>query len=310
MSEVKIMSNSTATSSRSRPTPLILRILGFSFRLVGTIAPKFTACIAYRLWVSPPRFKLPATELDALKSARIKKQPINNKDITTFFWGDSGPIILLVHGWSGRGTQMGPLAKSLVKAGYRVLSFDAPAHGRSSGKQTNIYEVADTINGLDNLYGPFTAAITHSFGGPCLALAMKNGLHISRVVNISPPANTAGLVKKFSLALCIPEKAENALMRCIEAKFGKNVWQETSMQNNVRNLDLPAMVIHDTDDHDVPFHEGETIALAWSNAILIKTENLGHRRILRDPETIKKVVAFIIAGTGLNQTDQTLNAAA
>ena len=205
---------------------------------------------------------------------------------------------------------MGSLAKSLVEAGYRVLSFDAPAHGRSSGKQTNIYEISETIIGLDNLYGPFDAAITHSFGGPCLALAMKNGLHISRLVNISPPANTAGLVKKFSLALSIPEKAENALMRCIETKFDKNVWQDTSMENNVRNLNTPAMVIHDSDDLDVPFHEGETIALAWNNAILIKTNNLGHRRILRDPETIKKAVAFIIAGTDLKQTDQTLIAAA
>ena len=94
---------------------------------------------------------------------------------------------------------MGALAKSLVEAGYRVLSFDAPAHGLSSGKQNNIYEISGTILGLDKLYGPFESVITHSFGGPCLAIAMQNGLKTSRVINISPPSTTTGLVKNSHL---------------------------------------------------------------------------------------------------------------
>ncbi len=195
---------------------------------------------------------------------------------------------------------MGALAKSLVEAGYRVLSFDAPAHGLSSGKQTNIYEISGTILGLDKLYGPFESVITHSFGDPCLAIAMQKGLKTSRVINISPPSTTAGLVKKFTLALSIQEKAENALMRCIESKFGKNVWQETSMENNVRNLVLPALVIHDADDSDVAIHEGEIITKAWNNVSFIKTRKLGHRRILRDPDTIQNAVNFIKYGHNKN----------
>ena len=292
----------------AKPTPLILKLLGIAFRLGGKIAPKITGCIAYKLWVSPPRFKIPNSELDALKTAEIKTQDINGHAITTFGWGKSGPTILLVHGWSGRGTQMGALAKSLVESGYRVLSFDAPAHGSSSGKQTNIYEISDTILGLDKIYGPFESVITHSFGGPCFAIATKKGLKTSRVVNISPPSTTAGLVKKFTLALSIPEKAENALMRCIESKFGKDVWHDTSMENNVRNLNLPAMVIHDADDMDVPLHEGETIAKAWNNVSFIQTNKLGHRRILRDPETIKNAVEFIKAGTKISANNNAVSA--
>ena len=44
-----------------------------------------------------------------------------------------------------------------------------------------------------------------------------------------------------------------------ENDFGKNVWQESSMENNIRDLDVPALVIHDVDDVDVPWHEGQSI---------------------------------------------------
>ncbi len=65
------------------------------------------------------------------------------------------------------------------------------------------------------------------------------------------------------------------------------------MENNIRDLDVLAMVIHDVDDVDVPWHEGQTIAKAWNRVRFIKTNNLGHRRILRDPTTIKTAVDFI-----------------
>jgi len=293
-----IDSKNTATvnTNKTHPEPTILKLFRIAFRIGNSISPKLTGCAAYKLWLTPPRFKLPASEQEAQDSAEIKHHKINGQSIVSYHWGQSGPTVLLVHGWSGRGTQLGTFAKPLADAGYQVLSFDAPAHGKSTGKRTNIYEIADTILALNNIYNGFDSVITHSFGGPCLAIAMKKGLHTSRVVNISPPADTAGLVKKFTVALSIPEKTENELMRCIEGDFGKNIWQETSMKNNIRDLNIPALVIHDVDDVDVPWHEGQAIAHAWNEVRFIKTSKLGHRRILRDPATIETTVGFIKSG--------------
>ncbi len=280
-------------NSKQHPEPLILKLFRLAFKIGGSIAPQMTARIAYKLWLTPPRFRTPKSELGAIASAEIEYHEINGKRIATYLWGNSGPTVLLIHGWSGRGTQLGTFTDPLINAGYRVLSFDAPAHGKSTGKQTNIYEIADVILALRTRYGPFDSVITHSFGGPCLAYAMKKGLETSRVVNISPPAATAGLVQKFTAALALSEKVEKKLMQCIENDFGKNVWQESSMENNIRDLDVLALVIHDVDDVDVPWHEGQTIARAWNRVRFIKTNNLGHRRILRDPTTIKTAVDFI-----------------
>ena len=283
-------------SKKPHPMPVILRLFRLGFRLGGALSPRLAGKLGYRLWFTPTRHKTPASEQAALQSATVEHHQIKDQTIACYHWGDSGPTVLLVHGWSGRGTQLGAFAAPLVNAGYRVLSFDGPAHGQSTGKQTNLYEFADAILALREHYGEFESVITHSFGGPCLAVAMQRGLSTKRVVSISPPADAEGLVKKFSATLTIPAKAEQDMLRRIETDFGADIWQKISMQHTVRDLAIPALVIHDEHDHDVSWQEGEAVARAWNNAPFIKTSKLGHRRILRDPATIETAVNFIKTG--------------
>lgn len=279
---------------QSRPEPMILKLFQLAFSIGGRLSPKLASRFAYNLWRTSPRFKTPASERKALESAIVEFHQIKKHNIATYVWGrsrqtakpDARPTILLVHGWSGRGTQLGSFVEPLLDAGYRVLSFDAPAHGQSSGKQTIIYEIADVILGLQEIYGEFDAAITHSFGGPSTALAIKNGLKINRFVAICPPATLRGLVKKFVSAMHLTEKTSRQLIRRIEKTFGKHVWKELSMTTLVEGLEIPGFVIHDSHDVDIPWEEGQAVAHVWNNAPFKITNGLGHRRILRDDEVI------------------------
>jgi len=280
-------------AKRPRPVPLILRLMRLGFSIGGTISPQLAGRVAYELWFTPTRFPTPASEQAVLETAEIVYREINGMNIATYSWGRSGPTVLLVHGWSGRGTQLGAFVEPLINAGLRVLSFDCPAHGRSSGKQTTLYQIADVLLALNDLCGPFDSVITHSFGGPCLAVAMRRGLNTSSVVSLSPPARTVVLVENFADTLAIPEKAVKDFVRRFEVTFGKNILEEASMENNVRELDIPALVIHDEDDDDIPWRQGQLVAQAWKNAGFIKTSTLGHRRILRDPSTIDTAVDFV-----------------
>ena len=280
-------------AQRVRPVPLILRLMRLGFKIGGTVSPALAGRVAYELWFTPTRFPTPASEQAVLESAEIEYHQIDRQTIATYSWGQSGSTVLLVHGWSGRGTQLGAFVEPLIDAGYRVLSFDCPAHGRSSGKQTTLYEIADVILGMNDRYGPFESVITHSFGGPCLAVAMQRGFTASSVVSISPRARVAVLVQKFADTLYIPEKATQDFVRRFQDAFGENILDEASMVNNVRELEIPALVIHDEDDDDIPWHEGETVAQVWKHARFIKTSTLGHRRILRDPSIIDAAVNFI-----------------
>ena len=65
------------------------------------------------------------------------------------------------------------------------------------------------------------------------------------------------------------------------------------MVNTVKGLNIPALVIHDDQDIDVPWQEGQLVAEAWGNAHFVKTTGLGHRRILRDTSVIESTINFI-----------------
>lgn len=285
------MPNSAKTK---RPDPMILKLFRLGFQVGGRLAPPVAGKLAYRLWLTPTRFKTPASEQKALESADIKFLQINDHKIATFHWGQSGPTVLLVHGWSGRGAQLGSFVEPLIEAGYRVLSFDAPGHGKSSGKQSSLYKIVDTLLALQEHFGNFDSIITHSFGGPCVAKALQQGLTTKRLVSIAPPASTQSLVDKYTHFLRIPNKARNSMARHIENQFGEAVWQDLSMVNTVKELKIPGLLIHDTHDIDIPWQEGYEVSQAWGNAEFIKTSELGHRRILRDAGVIEAVVKFVV----------------
>ena len=63
-------------------------------------------------------------------------------------------------------------------------------------------------------------------------------------------------------------------------------------------MTAPALIVHDRDDHDVPYAHGEEIALAWPGAELLTTSGLGHRAVVRDPEVIRRTLAFLSDGRG------------
>lgn len=285
--------------TKVRSDPFVLKLIRLAFQLGGRLSPVMTGGIAYSLWLTPTRFKTPPSEKMALATAEIRSVQIDGRNIITYHWGDSGPIVLLVHGWSGRGTQLGSFVEPLIKAGYRVLSFDAPAHGKSAGKKTNLFQVADTLVALQQHFGPFDSVISHSFGGPCVATAIQRGFKINCFVSIAPPANTLGLVEKFIGILRIPPKAGNNMIQRFEKAFGETIWEDVSMINTVKELEMPGLLIHDDNDSDIPWQEGHAVSQAWGNAEFMKTSNLGHRRILRDASVIESVVRFISDGKKL-----------
>ncbi|MGV9195387.1 alpha/beta hydrolase [Microbacterium sp. MC2] len=61
-------------------------------------------------------------------------------EVVTYEWGDGDRTVVLIHGWNGRASQFATLARELVAEGYRVVAFDAPAHGASSGRHTYIHD--------------------------------------------------------------------------------------------------------------------------------------------------------------------------
>ncbi|HMI90586.1 MAG TPA: alpha/beta fold hydrolase, partial [Polyangiales bacterium] len=78
-------------------------------------------------------------------------------------WG-RGPAVLLVHGWNGHSGQLTELVAPLVAAGRRVVAFDQPAHGRSSGQRATLIDFAGAVRAVADAVGPLDAIVAHSLG--------------------------------------------------------------------------------------------------------------------------------------------------
>ena len=96
--------------------PYILRIS----RILTWISPTLASRFGARLFLTPFRYELPKREqeMDAQSRQWKVRVPDINREIVVYQYGDSPKKVLLVHGWSGRGTQMAVIAKHLLENGY------------------------------------------------------------------------------------------------------------------------------------------------------------------------------------------------
>ena len=77
-----------------------------------------------------------------------------------------GPVVLLVHGYSGRGVQMAALAREIASHGFRAVFFDAGGHGASRVEKIGFFTfIHDTRDSLAHLGAPVFAMAGHSAGG-------------------------------------------------------------------------------------------------------------------------------------------------
>ncbi len=277
-----------------RQIPASLRIIRLAFSLLGPMFPRLMGRWAIKLWFRTRRFPESAAGKKFTASAQRETLLVDDIPVAVYKRGN-GPIVLFVHGWSGRGSQAAAFADDLVAAGYQVIAIDAPGHGNTPGDSTNILECAAVLLEFSRHYGAVHGVITHSFGGMVLAYAMHNGMWVDRAVCISAPAHVDYLIESFAETLAIPAAVIQDMHRRMNERFDEKVWASISTVLNVRELDVPALIIHDVDDHSVPWEQGKIIANAWPGARFMKTSGLGHGRILRDPAVVAAAVEFIKA---------------
>ena len=278
--------------SQDRPVPPALRLMRGLFASLGPVFPGLMGRWAYRLWFRTRRFPESAAGKRLARGAQHDSVLVDNVPVAIYSWG-SGPVVLFVHGWSGRGSQVAAFVEPLVSAGFRVVAPDAPGHGETPGDRTNILQCAAAIQAVGARHGPVFAGLTHSFGGMVLAWAMSQGMPVERVVSISAPAQIDYLIDGFAQTLAIPASVIAVMRQRMEQQFPDGLWERLSMIHSVNKLSAPALIIHDEDDVSVSWQQGKMIADAWPGARFMKTSGLGHGRILRDKQVIAAAVDFI-----------------
>jgi pimeloyl-ACP methyl ester carboxylesterase len=282
------------------PTPTGIAINGmrFGFRALSAVAPGAAARLAIQLWFRPPRPKVHPLAKEFKQTGDRSTMLVRGRPVAVWSWG-SGPTVLLVHGWGGYGGQMQPFVEPLVRAGYQVVIFDAPAHGESGPsqlgeKRATLFDFAYVIDAIGTERKGLAGIIAHSGGCTAVAWCLVAARWKPKALAfIAPMASASAYRTVFHRALGLSEDVERRFIDLTSRQFGFE-WEELEVPRMAaRAMTPPLLVVHDRSDNETSWAEGAAIAEAWPQSILKTTEGLGHRRILRDPDVVETVTSFV-----------------
>jgi len=217
---------------------------------------------------------------------------VGGRRVTAWSWGERGPGVLLVHGWGSRGARFVDLGGALLASGFRVVTFDAPGHGASSGRLSSGPEFARATLAVAAAVGPVSAVVGHSLGGFAAALAIERGLAARRAVFIAPSANANTYTAQFASLLGVQDPVMASMRQRLERRLDFE-WRRMDIPRFAPAMRTPLLVIHDRDDREVRWDDGAAIAAAWPGAQLVTTTGLGHHRIVSDAAVVQHVLAFL-----------------
>ncbi len=271
------------------PKPIIL-----TGKFLQFISPSLAAKFAARLFRTP--FKHAAPKREHVMDSKSKQHRLTvtgiEKEIVVYEYGESDRKILLAHGWSGRGTQLVKIADALLEQGYSTVSFDAPAHGKTSDKVTDMREFIASILYIEQEFGPFEAAVGHSLGGMSLLNAIKQGLKVDHLATVGCGDIVTHIMADFISKLELKPSIGQRMLQRFEDTFNEQM-DDYSASLAAKDVHIPVLVIHDENDLDVPVSAAHNIRQNLSDGQLYITQGYGHRKILGKKDVIRKIVNFI-----------------
>jgi len=288
-----------------RADDLVLRLTRAGIRILSPRAPELAARYAERLFLTARRHRRPAWEEEVLTTAKRFGIPHEGSLLPAWKWGRGSSTVLLVHGWEGRGSQLGAFVPPLVARGLRVVAFDAPGHGEAKSRVASLVEHARAVASASKFLGPLHAIVGHSVGGSASILATRFGARASRFALVAPPVSPAGFAAGFARALDLSANVRDGMITRLERRYGIAL-SELDIRSYAARLGAPLLVVHDVGDRMVPHEDGSAIARAGGGR-LVSTEGLGHRRILRAPEVVDAVVPFVADGVRHDAFAETLD---
>jgi pimeloyl-ACP methyl ester carboxylesterase len=272
--------------------PLGVRLLRLGLAAANRVAPGIAEWQAARLFFTPRRRSVRDPVVPGVP-ADPRAFVAAGFPIVGWSWGD-GPTVLLVHGWNGRAADMAPLAEGLVRAGFRAVAVDLPAHGRSPGRRTSLADWMRVLPALAAQLGGVHATVGHSLGGAAVTLALEAGMETRGAVLLAPARGPRRFVTQMRRSLGLPEARAAGIERQLSAYVGRDLAFFDAARAAAQLPDAPpALVLHDPADEVVPWTHGAAIADAWPRSTLVPAVGDGHFRILASPEVVARTVEFV-----------------
>ncbi len=281
--------NRVPAVTRPNPRFAVPQPIRFSFRTLSRLAPAATARLAWHLFAKPPR-KSHVDRYEVLGDARRTSLSAEGHELSAWEWGE-GPPVLLLHGWGSSALSLGAFVKPLANAGFRVIAYDAHAHGKSPGVTTTGPVMARHLNQIARDLGA-RHVVAHSMGTVVAGFGVRDGLDVERMALLNGPADMPFFLSAFTNGLGFSDRVQRRMIARFEREHGLR-WEDCVVEWVAEGSTIPTLLVHDDNDPDVPWEHAERVRSAWKNTHAITTRGLGHRGSLHAPEVVAATVDFL-----------------
>lgn len=269
-----------------------LRINALSFFSLTLAAKR-----AYKLFTTPPSPKK-LIDQPALPQATPIDIRLSVCHAHGYRWGSTqsgNKKVLIVHGFRSQALKFEHMVPALQAKGFTVYAFDAPAHGKSTGKVIQPVNYCQMIMGIEEKEGPFDAFIGHSLGGLALGLAMEqvNPLVARKWVFIAPATESHRSIENFFHIIPVNHRVRARFYRYIE-ELSHFPIEYYSLVRILKENNMHVLWIHDKNDKICPIEDVQPLIDNHLPHIQFHiTEGLGHNKIYRDKQVIDEIAAFL-----------------
>ena len=276
-----------------KDTPVVFRkFIEATTSSLSTLSPQLFMKLSYKIFMNPRGIR--DYQFSTLKPKEFSVKA-HHGAIQVYFLKGGPKHILLTHGWADTSRSFETLISVLIKEGYSIWCFDHAGHGKSGGNASNLFAF---IDGLKNVIGSIESKgvelhslISHSMGGAAILNLDKEYLKEKKIVLIAAPVRFFEEMFNTFKRIGISKKVLTSLLEHVSKDYDKN-WETIKPFDQKNKIHKNFLVVHDKKDKQCKY-ENMLELLDQTEAQLRSSEGLGHRRILKDTETLKAISHFL-----------------
>lgn len=287
------------SSQKSTIVRIKLTAIRTAFGTLERLAPSLGARWAEHLWLRVPEYR-GRRRPEIIPPGDPFTVTLDGRRVNGRTWG-TGPVVYLVHGWGGVSSQLRGYLDPLLRAGHRVVTFDAPSHGTSDPgrlgpRHTSIPEMAAALDAVVAQHGPARAIVAHSLGCNAVFFALRNGLRADRLVFLAPMTQPIPYTATFGAMMGFDKRIRTRMIERVARRTGQP-WSAFDIPSQVMDLAPPPLLtVHDPNDRETRYADSTELVKVWPESTLHMAKGLGHWRLLHDADTITRAVGFVTAG--------------
>jgi len=265
------------------------------FQVISTVAPAFAAKKAFELFQTA-QTRVRKEEADFFEQARHFQVHSPYEPVDVYEMGNpEGKIVFLVHGWNSNSGSMAAIGRELAGLGFRVISFNLPAHGTSKLKKVNLVISACTfISVIDYLKPsePFSV-VSHSFGSAVTTYALSTmNYKVDKLAFLSTPDRIFDILNDFRNSISLGDAAFDKMLQLAEALLGEPA-ENVNIHDKIKWVNYnELLLIHDLFDKVLAHRNSLNVHKSAKRSRLATLIKVGHYRMLWDEKVLNQLTHY------------------